>query len=96
MSRLEALAEVSRQRLDLSGQRIPTPDQDQLPERRGSLRDDAMQNPGPVYEDFLVQDHDPKPTADTNGSAVDAQSALIPAFPPACARERGCPANHVP
>ncbi|OJD38055.1 zn 2cys6 transcription factor protein [Diplodia corticola] len=72
MSRLEALAEVSRQRLDLSGQRIPTPDPDQLPERRGSMRDDAMQNPGPVYEDFLVQDHDPKPNPDSNGSAVDA------------------------
>ncbi|GME31412.1 Sterol regulatory element-binding protein cleavage-activating protein [Neofusicoccum parvum] len=72
MSRLEALAEVSRQRLDLSGQRIPTPDPEQLPERRGSMRDDSMQNPGPVYEDFLVQDHDPKPAADANGSAVDA------------------------
>lgn len=78
MSRLEALAEVSRQRLDLSGQRIPTPDPEQHPERRGSMRDDAMHNPGPVYEDFLVQDHDPKPAADTNGNAVDAASALIP------------------
>ncbi|EOD48320.1 putative zn 2cys6 transcription factor protein [Neofusicoccum parvum UCRNP2] len=55
MSRLEALAEVSRQRLDLSGQRIPTPDPEQLPERRGSMRDDSMQNPGPVTHSRSIE-----------------------------------------
>lgn len=41
----------SHQRLDFAGQ---------LPERHGCMGDDAMQNPGPVYEDFLAQDHNEK------------------------------------
>ncbi|KAK8251828.1 hypothetical protein IWZ00DRAFT_252463 [Phyllosticta capitalensis] len=69
MSRLEALAEVSRQRLDLSGQRIPTPDGENT-ERRGSIRDDGQNVGQPVYEDFLVQDHEHKPATDANGNGA--------------------------
>ncbi|KAK7625189.1 hypothetical protein IWX49DRAFT_624683 [Phyllosticta citricarpa] len=77
MSRLEALAEVSRQRLDLSGQRIPTPDAEHS-ERRGSLRDDGQNVGQPVYEDFLVQDHEHKPATDANGSGAAEPGSVSP------------------
>ncbi|KAK7536185.1 uncharacterized protein J3D65DRAFT_407012 [Phyllosticta citribraziliensis] len=77
MSRLEALAEVSRQRLDLSGQRIPTPDGDHS-ERRGSIRDDGQNVGQPVYEDFLVQDHEHKPATDANANGAAEPGSVSP------------------
>ncbi|KAF2145816.1 uncharacterized protein K452DRAFT_295379 [Aplosporella prunicola CBS 121167] len=76
MSALETLAEVSRQHLDLSGKRIPTPAAADHQERRGSIRNEALQNGGQVFEDFLVQDE--KPGFDDNGNLHDAASAGAP------------------
>ncbi|KAK7549480.1 hypothetical protein JOL62DRAFT_500261 [Phyllosticta paracitricarpa] len=88
MSRLEALAEVSRQRLDLSGQRIPTPDAEHS-ERRGSLRDDgqnvgqpqqAMQVDGPAP----ASPHPPAmaaPPPSTTPPTVSAPTTSTPSAP---------------